>query len=546
MIRRARTLLRAGLAALAATLVAGCGDVSRRTPGAESQTSAGEPAAAAEAARDEALEACEASWKVLEATAEAPGAPELRENRIAFLGRARGAATLLVRAPAGDESEAAKKGRERIAKDIKGTRVTRFVASNKHDRAALRSVVLREGYLWAEEPEDAFELEARVKLTELFDASRLVLDRGEETFVLEHKPGKHPEYLFADGPRKGKAATIMFLDRVRAEADTLGEPLHRDILAFARRAGFDRMEVVRLTERGMLTRLRYGETWARAVVDSKGAKLELSCLAEPEATRKQVDAHLAETAWRRRAQANMRGAVSAMVDDALPFDRPRDEKTPDKDGSLRPYWISAYLRGQHSFEVDEQTYAVFLPDGRPHPPSVCVDFVLESYERAAGSWFAPRGEKPRRVPGRLDFDEYDPKNNRGVLGFGEFAEEKTDLFEFRKFSGAERIPFQKREAFFGFLLEHANEFRPGDVLAIHGLKRDERVHQHAILLEELDPLTGFPSGLADHMKNPRRRTWEGIMAEAPKRSLLFRARPKDVIVQKLDDGVTVADAGRRP
>jgi hypothetical protein len=84
------------------------------------------------------------------------------------------------------------------------------------------------------------------------------------------------------------------------------------------------------------------------------------------------------------------------------------------------------------------------------------------------------------------------------------------------------------------------------VLAIHGLKRDERVHQHAILLEELDPLTGFPAGLADQMKNPRRRTWEGIMAEAPKRSLLFRARPKDVIVSKMDDAPTSVASSSSP
>jgi hypothetical protein len=231
----------------------------------------------------------------------------------------------------------------------------------------------------------------------------------------------------------------------------------------------------------------------------------------------------------------MRAAVSAHVDDALPFDRPREETGPDKDGTLRPYWMSAYLSGRQAFEVDEKTYQVFLPDGRPHPPMVCVDFVLETWERASGSWFAPRGEKPRKIAGRLDVSSWEAENRRGVLGFGKFAEENPDLFEFRKFEGKERIPFAKRDEFFAFLMAHASELRAGDVLAIHGLKRDERVHQHAILLEELDPLTGFPAGLADQMKNPRRRTWEGIMAEAPKRSLLFRARPKHVIVSKMDD-----------
>jgi hypothetical protein len=67
-------------------------------------------------------------------------------------------------------------------------------------------------------------------------------------------------------------------------------------------------------------------------------------------------------------------------------------------------------------------------------------------------------------------------------------------------------------------------------VAIQGLKSDGKIHQHAILVEALDPLTGFPHGLADQMRLPRRRTWETIMAEAPLRSLLFRARPKAPIL----------------
>lgn len=179
---------------------------------------------------------------------------------------------------------------------------------------------------------------------------------------------------------------------------------------------------------------------------------------------------------------------------------------------------------------------MYLSDGRPHPPQVCVDFVLDSWERASGAWFTPRGEKPQRIKGKLDISAYDPENRRGVLGFGKFAEENPELFELRKFEGQERIPFAKRDDFFAFLQAHVHELRAGDVLAIQGIKRDNRVHQHAILLEEVDPLTGFPSGLADQMKAPRRRTWEGIMAEAPKRSLLYRARPKDVIFEKLGPG----------
>ncbi|NUO54503.1 MAG: hypothetical protein HOV80_37135 [Polyangiaceae bacterium] len=534
MVRFARAL---ALVALLAP-VGGCGEASQRAPGTASDTAAAKGEAAEAETRDDELTSCEAAWKKLEAATEAPGTRQLREDRAAFLGRARGAMSLLVRPPQADATDKARQGQERLFSGAKGYRVSRFVAQTKYDKPLLRSVVLRDGYLFADDAEDAFELEARVKLTDLFDEPRIVLDRGEESFVLERTTGKNPEYVFADGASKGKAAKILFLDRVRIEGETLGAPIHRDIMALTRRTGFDRMELVRLAEEGMLVRLRYGDVTARAVIESKGPKLDLACLNEPKAVREQVAGQLAETAWRRRALKNMRAAVSANVDDALPFDRPREETGPDKDGTLRPYWMSAYLSGRQAFEVDDKTYQVFLPDGRPHPPMVCVDFVLESWERASGSWFAPRGEKPRRIAGRLDVSSWEAENRRGVLGFGKFAEEHPDLFEFRKFEGQERIPFAKRDEFFAFLMAHTGELRAGDVLAIHGLKRDERVHQHAILLEEIDPLTGFPAGLADQMKNPRRRTWEGIMAEAPKRSLLFRARPKDAIISKMDDAPT--------
>ena len=484
-------------------------------------------------------EACEAAWRALTREPEAPGSALTGPRRAAFLGRARGAATVLVRTPREAGSETATRERAKLLAAPKGMRVSRLVAQLERDKETLRSVVLREGYLYADEPEDAFELEARIKLTDLFDSPRLVLERGDERFTLERRENEStrwrtgPEYVHATGKDAGKTAKILFLDRVYPEGDDVGPPLHRDVVAFPHREGHDRVEIVRLTERGVLARLRFGDVWARAVVESDGAKLALGCIAEPRATRDRVEAFLAETAWRRKAEANVRSAVSAMVDEALPFDRPREEQGPDKDGLLRPHWLSAYLTGRQTFEVEDKTYAVFLPDGRPHPPQVCVDFVLDSFERASGAWFTPRGEKPRRTEGALDISAYDPENRRGVLGFGKFAEEHAELFAFRRFQGPERIPFAKRDGFFTFLVDHAHELRAGDVLAIQGLKRDNRVHQHAILLEEVDPLTGFPFGLADQMKAPRRRTWEGIMAEAPKRSLLYRARPLDVILRKL-------------
>jgi hypothetical protein len=171
-----------------------------------------------------------------------------------------------------------------------------------------------------------------------------------------------------------------------------------------------------------------------------------------------------------------------------------------------------------------------------HVPEVCVDFVLDSFERTSGTWFTPRGGALHRVHGKLDFDDTGIKNRRGVIAFGLFAEQRPDLFEVRRFAGEDRIQFKERTRYFDYLTDHADEVRPGDVISIQGKKRDNKIHQHAILVEWADPITGFPSGLADQMKRPRRRTWEGIMAEAPLRALFYRARPRDTVWEKLDPG----------
>jgi hypothetical protein len=319
------------------------------------------------------------------------------------------------------------------------------------------------------------------------------------------------------------------------EAD-LAAPLHRDLRALADTVGFDRARIGRRTEGALLADLRFGAQWVPALLEAKGAALTLGCVAADAKTREAVEAARAAQGPRRRALLAMHDVVTEVVGEALRFDRPEGEKTAERDGELRPQWMTAYLQGRERFSYDGATYPVFDASGRAWPPEVCVDFVLDSFERTSGTWYAPRGGRLGRIRGRLDFDEAGIRNRRGVLAFGAFAEAKPELFESRRFAGAERIQFKERTRFFDFLVDHADEVRPGDVVAIHGMKADQKIHQHAILVEWADPITGFPSGLADQMKRPRRRTWEGIMAEAPLRSLLYRARHRDTVWTRLDPG----------
>jgi hypothetical protein len=468
---------------------------------------------------------CVARWDDLARQGRAYGEGPLEQHRERMLGRARGATTLFVRPPPKTPTSTpeAERARAWFDKQLPGTRVVRLVSRHKTQKALLREVLLRDG--------DAHELEAKVTLPELFDGEPLVLTRGAEEHRLRFQKSRWTkEYVYDGGPSDGKKAGLTFADHVRiadpaAAALTPETTLHRDVLGLSWDRGLERMQIERITEGAILARLTVGSATVRAVLESAGAKLTVGCVAEDRETRERFARSLEEAQPRVLADRALRDAVSAQVDEVLPFDRPRFEKGPDKDGQLRPSWLAAYLRGSSTFEAEGGTYPVFLPDGRPSPPQVCVDFVLDSYERAGGTWFSPRDSAPKRQIGHLDFDQFKIQNRRGVLGFGAFAESRSDLFEFRRFQGTERTPFAQRDRFLQFIADNPREFRPGDILAIHGLKRDDRIHQHAILVEFVDPITGFPSGLADQMKAPRRRSWEGIMAEAPKRSLLYRARP---------------------
>jgi hypothetical protein len=95
---------------------------------------------------------------------------------------------------------------------------------------------------------------------------------------------------------------------------------------------------------------------------------------------------------------------------------------------------------------------------------MCVDFVLDGYERTAGTWFRPRGKPPGRTDGALDFDAYGIENRRGVLALEQFAQTHPELFAHVRLDPQVRVKFRDRKRFFGFLVRNADLFAPGDVV----------------------------------------------------------------------------------
>ncbi len=484
---------------------------------------------------DYELGECQKRIAALLAEPAAPGAPVFAARRIAILGRAFGEPLLFVAEPAKAARDWAEPYADgvRLAVDFR-PRIKMQALMAQTKKADLRRMVLRDGYVYADNPHAAYALVRELTYADLFDEPIIYVERGAERFKLVRQA--RPALYRHDGGRlAGQPAKLYFGDRAGTEERQLERPLHRDLRELQARLGFDRITPEHVTEHAIVARLHFGERSVRAVLDAAGARLEPGCLEAPRAERDALDAWRAQSAWRRRALVALHRAVDAAVTEELPFDRPYDAKDHLDDGKLRPSWEQAYKLGQSTYGMSPEghSYFVFDTQGRPFPPETCVAMIVDCYERASGTWYKPRGEERARTAGGVDFKAARLDNRSGVLAFEQFGVAHPELFVHRRFTGAERIAFEQRDAFFAYLLAHAADFAPGDVVAIQGPKPDGYVHQHAILIENVDPITGFPYGMADQMKLPRRRSWEGIMGEAPKRALLYHLHPTDALFQRL-------------
>jgi hypothetical protein len=235
--------------------------------------------------------------------------------------------------------------------------------------------------------------------------------------------------------------------------------------------------------------------------------------------------------------------IKEQVDEGLPFDEPKTEDG-QQDGKLRPEWRNAYLNGSSSFEFNGDRYSVFDPSGRPRPPQVCIDFVLDTFERASGTWWLSRSQGRQRVLGRLQFNDPGLENRRSVERFIDFARAHNESFDGYEPPPEARVPLRNRAQFFSELYRARAEFRRGDIVAILGPRDDEKLHYHSFFIVDADPLSGMPTELAANAGRPRIRSWEGEMQNAPRRSILARIRPRPVFLESLmapETGVSAED-----
>ncbi len=483
-----------------------------------------------------------------------PGAPKFDQRRTEILARAKSEPVLLLQRPEQPPARTPQAQRWRRHLQAASAKAVALYGSYTKiikSRALARDVLLADGYLYAESPSLAFGLSYVVRLEHLFDDPELWLQRGAATHRLERRarrdqPRSH-EYVHADGALAGQVAVLLLLDRVATTPRELASPLHRDVTSLREQLQFDRMKPTYMSEQLVVADLRYGDVWVPSLLDASGVALVLECEAIAPEHVSAVRNYRQQQAAHARAVKALRSAMDEQMAERMMFDEPRTEEG-QQDGKLRDAWKKAYLQGRTSFSFNDDYYRVFDRQGRPIPPQVCIDFIVDTLERASGSWWQSRGQPRMKTRGRFNIDEHDIGHRRRVAEFVRFARNHPEMFDVHDVPRAERIPLRRRSAFFRYLERQRAEYQPGDIVVIYGMREDddEQPHYHSFYVYADDPLTGMPTQLASNAVVPQVRSWEGEMHNAPRRTIRTRIRPRpEWLTQLLVEGSHDSELGLR-
>ncbi len=477
--------------------------------------------------------ACEATLHEVMQEPALPGAPEFEKRRLDILTRAKALPLLLVDTPQHRESD------EELSVAVKSFR--KLLSETKYPWDALkrllphfekfpkdgRQTLLRDGYLYADDPEFAYALVNLVNAEHLFGHDQIWVKRGEDLYHAKRKRGA---YYFTDGPNKGERVRLLLLDRIGADAEP-DTTLLRDIRALRYRLQFNQAQVLHISQTHIVAKLRYGNIAVPTVLRSEGTKLNVECEVMGHSLRQEVSV-LREAAERRqRVVQALRETMLEQIDEQLPFDEPRYEYGHQWDGKLRSNWRYAYFHGNDTYAFSGTRYKTFDDQGRPHVPQVCVDFLTDTFERTSGTWWRPKGEQPGREVGKLNYDPMDVllrAKLRRVPGFLQHAREHESQFDVYDVPRKERVQLGDRERFVQYLVDHSDTFQPGDVVMIRGFTPwdPKEMHYHSFFIYEIDPLSGIPLAVVGNAGRPSVRYWEVEARRTPKREIWHRIRPK--------------------
>lgn len=537
-IRRSRAKLWMGfgvaLAAAAASLILysrSGADVGRDVPSGLTPTdNASNTVRAEETLADQERKRCLDLERQLLAEPASPGTPTLDERRVELLLRTKLEPVIFTEPPRYDED--VPKSSQRLRHTFQTTNYPSTLLKTLTPAFRIRpevgrQMLLRNGYLYADEPEQAFALVYHVRAEHLFDAEQIWIQRGEQTLHAEHtKLGK---YRYLDGALKGKEVSLVLFDRIGT--GSVPPPLHRDVRSLQYRLNFDRLEPVHVTPTHMVANLKYGGLTVPTVLTSEGARLNLECEVVPKSASRDLALYRERGKRQLAVVQALRGAMREQIEEELPFDEPYREWG-QQDGVLRYKWRDAYFTGKKRFDLNGDTYYVYDPAGHPKLPQVCVDFLTDTLERASGTWWSPLGEKPQRIVGGLNFDTLNNPVLRRASAFIEYTHEHSEMFDVYDVPPEKLVPFWRRQEFMDYLVANVDRIAPGDIVIIRGQTNFEKkwerpiMHYHSFFIYERDPISGVPIAIVGNAGVPSLRVWNTEMRRTPRRSIWHRIRPQ--------------------
>jgi hypothetical protein len=278
------------------------------------------------------------------------GDPGIQKQRAAMVARAKSEPIVLIRTPKRTEVspgvESLRAAFERTDYPWRELKKLRQRFGQRPD--VMREILLREGYLYADDPNRAFTLVSQIKPRHLFDEDTIWVHRGK--WLMHAKRGDEGDYFFLDGPEQGKKVRLLHLDRVGV--GVVPEPLHRDFRGLRYRLFFDRARIEHITDRAIVADLRYGSHWVPTLLESHGAELDV--VAEAIAPDDAAEVRQARELQERRARAvsALRVAMRQAIDEGLPFDEPKTE-VGQQDGTLRRLWRSAYAANRNYYKFND-------------------------------------------------------------------------------------------------------------------------------------------------------------------------------------------------
>jgi hypothetical protein len=221
--------------------------------------------------------------------------------------------------------------------------------------------------------------------------------------------------------------------------------------------------------------------------------------------------------------------VKAQEREMLPFDEPRHEYGVQLDGRLRPEWERAWRANRSFYEFNGDRYATTF-HGTPWVPQVCADFIVDTIDRTAGTWY--RSSPRSRIAGRFDLRHdvvasgLDP---RRVLDLVKYMHAHPDDFEF-VFEGKGPVVGKTKELREWLL---ARRVAVGDIIIFQGkvpwdFGKEEHNHSMFVtgMTEKQLLVTGNPI-------YPVERSIRIEGARTPKRRVVYVIRLTDSFLRRI-------------